>query len=274
MRHLLLPLLLLLCISMIIGITGASINGIGGVKTPAFSPGDIAGLQLWLKADEGTLDNSDAAITTDNTAVKTWSDQSGNSNDAVQASAANQMVWRDGSNGINGLPAVENIAGGNLFLTGSTQLFSNSVSVFAVVQQDATTGSQVFFNLGTTYPNGFVVYTSQFYSTPRYGLQAAGGFSNNDVTVSTDPILLSVIANTSPGNPVIANTNYRVNSSTISLQYAFYGSLNYPTYSASTFQIGNNGLNGRIGEIIVYNTQLSSGDRDDVEAYLTDKWGL
>lgn len=259
---------------MIIGLPGASTSSINAPKVHSFNPGDIAGLQLWLKADEGTLDNSDTEITTDDTAVKTWSDQSGNSNDAVQSVVSQQMKWRDSSNGINGLPAVENIAGGNLFLTGAAQLFSNSVSVFAIVQPDVTTGAQVFFNLSGAYPNAFVLYTSQFYSTPRYGMQAAGGFSNADVTVTTDPTLLSVIANTSPGNAVIANTTYRVNTSNISLQYALYGSLNYPTYSDSTFQIGTNGLTGRIGEIIVYNTQLSSGDRDDVEAYLTNKWGL
>jgi hypothetical protein len=35
-----------------------------------------------------------------------------------------------------------------------------------------------------------------------------------------------------------------------------------------------NRFNGIMGEVIVYDSALSDGDRDDVETYLMDKWGL
>ena len=54
----------------------------------AFSPTDINGLQLWLRADAGTF--NDAAKTqpcADGDAVATWADQSGNGYDFTQATA-------------------------------------------------------------------------------------------------------------------------------------------------------------------------------------------
>jgi hypothetical protein len=274
MRLVLTLLTLLLCIDMIIGITGASTSSINAPKVPSFNPSDISGLQLWLKADDGILDNSDNPVSVDGTAVKTWSDQSGNNNDAIQATGANQMLWRDASNGINGLPALENAAANNLFMLGSTQLFTNSVSVFVVWKPDSITGNKTPFNAAAPYPNAFAPYVGQFYSNPRWYLGTAGMFSNQTVTVTTDPVVVTVIANTSSGNPVVPNTEYRANGVNVPLQYAFVGSLSYPTYSSSTFQVGSSNLIGKIGEILVYNTQLSSGDRDDVEAYLINKWGL
>ena len=62
-----------------------------------FSPSSVSGLNLWLKADAGVT-------TTTGDAVTTWSDQSGNGNNATQASGAYQPILNPGV--LNGYNAV------------------------------------------------------------------------------------------------------------------------------------------------------------------------
>ena len=41
-----------------------------------------------------------------------------------------------------------------------------------------------------------------------------------------------------------------------------------------TNEISANNLDGVIGEIIIYNSILTTLEREDVEAYLSQKWGI
>ena len=93
-------------------------NAPGGYAGVAWNPTNIAGCVLWLDANQITgLNNGDP--------VATWSDMSGNGNDATQAVGANQPTYRTGR--INGLPAVD-FDGGNDFLTanGAAPSFSGN----------------------------------------------------------------------------------------------------------------------------------------------------
>lgn len=66
-------------------------------------PSPAAGSSLWLKPDAGVLDASGNPCT-NLTSLKTWQDQSGNGNDAVQATAGLRPTFI--AAGINGLPLV------------------------------------------------------------------------------------------------------------------------------------------------------------------------
>jgi hypothetical protein len=86
---------------------------------------------------EGNLDTSALATFCSGTDgfVKTWYDQSGNGNDAVQATAANQPKIYDGSTGVvkeNGKPAVE--FDGDVMGVASTDTF-DELSVFVVANK-------------------------------------------------------------------------------------------------------------------------------------------
>ena len=62
-----------------------------------FSPRDVSNLILWLDASAITgLNNNDP--------VATWSDRSGNGNDATQATATNRPLYK--TNIVNGKPVV------------------------------------------------------------------------------------------------------------------------------------------------------------------------
>lgn len=100
---------------------GISVLG-HGFGSPAFSPADISGLKLWLKADAGLY--QDAAMTTPATAnndpVGGWADQSGLGNHATQAVSGSRGIYRPSSQ--NSKPGVE-------FTKASTQQLLTSLSM-------------------------------------------------------------------------------------------------------------------------------------------------
>jgi hypothetical protein len=74
---------------------------------PEYSSASIplSGLQIWLKADAGVLDQNGAAVVSSSTPIATWQDQSGNARH-VSASGSTAPLWISGANGRNGLPII------------------------------------------------------------------------------------------------------------------------------------------------------------------------
>ncbi|RMG96173.1 MAG: hypothetical protein D6706_10620, partial [Chloroflexi bacterium] len=72
----------------------------------AFSPADIPGLQLWLRADAGVWQDSvgGTPAVNDGDVVGAWEDQSGNGNHATQATTTNKPIYW--TNVVNGKPVV------------------------------------------------------------------------------------------------------------------------------------------------------------------------
>ena len=74
-------------------------------KSAATGPGDVdTGLLLWLDASDPDNDDNSNNNPADGTAVTTWSDKSGNSNDATRASSDGTPIYVTSSN-INNIPA-------------------------------------------------------------------------------------------------------------------------------------------------------------------------
>src|ERR1051325_4711729 len=90
-----------------------------------FSPSDISGLKIWLKADAG-------AGSSDGDAVGTWTDQSGTSHDFTQATSSKKPTYK--TNIQNSLPVVrfdgtdDEMSGGDL-----SGVFTTGGSMFAAV---------------------------------------------------------------------------------------------------------------------------------------------
>lgn len=73
-------------------------------RLAGFSPTDIDGAVLWLRADLGvTLDGSGN--------VSAWADQSGNGNDVTQTSASSRPSYDDSVEALGGQPAIHKISG-------------------------------------------------------------------------------------------------------------------------------------------------------------------
>jgi hypothetical protein len=272
MRLVLTLLTLLLCIDMIIGIPGASVVG-NQVSSSAFSPSDIAGLQLWLKSDAGVLDATDTPITADNTQVKTWQDQSGNGLDAVQATGALQPVWRNAANGINGNPAV--YFSGDIMATAN--LTAGAYTIFAVhkatldgliyersASVNSNDGEYLYTHVNSTIavrrtpPGSNAIVVRKEY-IPYWGIGNVTKVTCHQFDGTVAGMILRV-----NGSEVTLNTDYIYDPTTVNVTNPLYIGARAGVAAPIT---------GFIAELIYYDSALTLADVLKVESYLIDKWG-
>lgn len=228
-----------------------------------FQPNQISGLQLWFDATDNNT------FTISGNIVRNWGDKSGNVNNAT---GTGSIAYSQ--NAINRQPAMNfnnNWFTGN-FRTANT---GTSVQIFAVVN----------------YINGF--FASRILSLAQPGFNDY----NDDrflFLYRTDATTLRIRRNavglsfTTPGNNVpflvqasfIGTTasggvNGDLNPSSTNTGLAT--ALNITSYAVA--QNTNTGdpsgyMVGFIGEILYYNTSLTTLQRQQVEGYLAWKWGL
>lgn len=207
-------------------------------------PTDIAGCQLWLKADAGiTKDGSNY--------VSQWADQSGNNNHAVQATGSAQPLWVDGQ--LNGNPVVK----------------MDDVDDFLEYSEIS--------DIRTI----FIIANSTYVLISRYD-QILGDDNSYDFCGYNDIKLL----NPSYANAFVINGSAWLNSANIS-PLDLSKSTNYQLFEMQTTgncrarYIGNDRnigayykWNGSYAEILLYNTVISTTDRQLVENYLNTKYAL
>lgn len=212
----------------------------------AFSPSDIAGLKLWLKAD---------AITglSDGDSVASWSDSSGNSNDAVQATTANKPTYKTGI--INSLPVVRFDDTDDYIVTPSISWTNQTIFV---VLKGTGGGYPVGFTTGSENAviYGFVANTLEIYNGPRIQI---GNFSS---------FAYATIIRNSSGTTTVRKNGTQTGTS---------ASVNIP--AASVVKLGVSGSltdpwGGDIAELLIYDAVISGDDLTNVETYLADKYGL
>lgn len=237
---------------------GALLGHTPGLWTPpssaaavAFTPSSIAGLQAWYKADAGT------STTTDGVAISQWNDQSGNARHLTQATGANQPLYK---------AAIQNALPGVLFDGVNDQLAATAVSVaqpdtiFAVVKN-----LQVIPGTVNGIFDGATTRQSVYRQTDDTLRATAGTDTGSTFTFGTaNAHQMSLIVNG-------ASTALWMNASSVALG-------NIGTATLASLIIGQNFLasapwNGYIFEWLIYNSSLSTTNRQSVEAYLKSKWG-
>ena len=243
-------------------------------KAGITDPTDIAGLDLWLDASDNStvLDATDTAAS-DDEAVKTWQDKSGNANHAVQATAADQPIRRAAD--VNGLDVLDFVS--NDFMIGSAALTprqTDAKTVFLALASDNQT-------LGATAVNLY-----DYVGTPTTG---AGGLITVEVAyrcagrtwVSSSPVsttTANIITFTHDGQTNIEDAvNMWLDGSSLTNSSGVNGALvdNSESYCIGRQSRGGGiDYDGRICEIIVYDSELSTTDREAVETYLANKWGI
>jgi hypothetical protein len=224
------------------GIVASSFQAGGG-----FSPTDIAGLKIWLKADSLSLSDGDP--------VGTWADQSGLGNSPT-SSGSNRPTYHTAV--INGLPAVQ-FDGVDDYLTKSFTL-AQPEHVFLVVRQDS-------WVLGGSILDGtslFVMLIQQYPGTPSV-IAYAGGFGPNP----TSPLGWSLFEVLFNG----ASSEFRINAGS-----ATTGDVGASNGGGITLGARGDTVSQyaavTIAEVIVYDSALSSTDRGHLETYLMSKYGL
>lgn len=217
-----------------------------GLSRGGFSPADIAGLQLWLDAaDESTITESGGA-------VSQWDDKSGNGNHVVQATAASQPTT--GTHTLNGLNTLYN-DGGDFMLTGSA-LSLSGFTTFAVFEHIAENGMFFGTDLNTAYG-------------PVYELGNNGSGAGSNIG-STSIYVNGTLLTSTTRNDIYSAVNAQSNvtstiaDGTITRKISPFAWPNSATVTAEQ----------KMAEFLVYDSALSTVDRESVEAHLAAKWGI
>ena len=232
-----------------------------------FNPTSIAGTQLWLDAADPSV------VIKSGTTVTAWNDKSGNGNNGT-ASGSPVLL----ANSINGsYPSI--YFDGASSIAGTTVNSGTTLTAFCILQ---TTDA----NLNT---NGRLLSLSSPGRNDYDNVQSCIAYDQfNNAQINTNRGnrgTVQVVYNVPVGTSALVATIFYGNTSN-----TFYGngSLEFTStdpswnqnFSITTYCIGNainpNGAwyKGRIGEIILYSTALSSQQRQQVEGYLAWKWGL
>ena len=231
-----------------------------------FRPTQISGLKLWLKADSNySLNGSE---------VSAWNDCSGNNYNATQSTSANRPTWVDAV--INNKPVVR-FDGINDSLLGSTisNIESRACDMFIVISgatESAQDAFSTFFGIGSR-GSGFMAC--------RYLWSA-----NQDMVLQNSSTYLFSSANDLPNS----GYNYKIfqisKEFNTSLDAYINGNLIASSSSSgATGSFTNNAFvlgkmygsytsfyKGDMAEVIIYNSVLSSTDRQKVVDYLRNKY--
>ena len=239
-------------------------------KTPyfvKFSPTQIVGCTHWFDAtDSSTITLSSGSLTQ-------WNDKSGNGRNLTAVSGfANATVSSAYQNGLN----VFNFSGNGLYRTAAGNV-SYPLDVYIIVALKSLTTHVDVLGMGDTSVDNFNSLTFAESAASRWHNGSSGG-GRQTISTSNETSLSFLLIQWS-----LANSNYLLrrngtqliqasrtysfnNSATAILQIGFRHTDNVYGTQAN--------FRGYIGEIIVFNNQIGTTDRQKVESYLAQKWGL
>lgn len=240
---------------MMLGL-GANLMLKNGGGAAAFSPASISGLQLWLDASQITGLN-------DGDAVATWSDLSGNANNATQGTASARPTYQTGE--INGQPVVQ-FDGVDDYLSIPSINANTSGTVF-IVGKKVTAGGDFWGLQNFTSATGPSV---PFYYNGDGNLYLQRGGAGNYVgrsgqnTALQSPFLYS-------GKIDGASLEQRLNRAGLSVTISATVACSNDFDAIGGRQNGFWG-NQMIAEALFYDTALAAADIAKVETYLSAKW--
>ena len=246
-----------------------SINPISVRLLPGFNPTQISGCKLWFDGNDATSMFSDTAGTTPITpggSVARWNDKSGNNNYLQQATAGIRPVYQKTPGGYNAVYFSAN--GIQLTTINNSPVTGNSGrTVFLIQQALNTTRVGTGPHNGTSPPNTFGIDNN----TPIPLLWCPYVYTGADNTIAVSLRTLAEIW-----------VYYDPSVSQIGGNYNFSGAQTRSTTlntSASPWYFGlrpDNGgsVDSYICEFILYDSFLTTTQRQQVEGYLAWKWGL
>lgn len=218
---------------------------------------------MWLDG----ADTSSGSMTLTGNTVNTWKDKSGSGYNFTQTSYSTS------------LPPLSNITTGTGVYFGANQgLFNTSFpfpttyTIFAVVNQTTTSAYQ--YILHSPHNADFIIF---FGSSNGNFATFTGSGGWNDVNVNSPS---SRIANTLNTASLVSCTN---NGTTLTPYFNAVAmtTKNGANASATGMTLGDTDTGnarqpwlGTVGEIIIYNSVLTTSQRQSVEGYLAHKWGL
>jgi len=252
----------------------ASTSSTSTTVTGSFNPTSITGVQLWFDAldplNTGTAPANGSSITT-------WYDKSGYGRNAISASS---NIYN--TTGLNNKPAItiNTVSNNYQWLSGTVPITTNKMNVFVIMSIIPGAGDYSrlvslaapgIFDSGSDIYHSFIIAGST--NTILYSIKGssvttgvAPGYSipslceswfdgtNNYTTVQMGNSTTIASTATSAGNFAISSFTLGADSQSISDYRGWF--------------------KGFISEVLVYNTALSTSDRQKIEGYLAWKWSI
>jgi len=203
-----------------------------------FNPLSIAGCQVWLDAQSLPVGSSSS-----------WPDKSGNGNNASAVSVSQNVI-----NGFRGV-------GSSSSITGNLPT-SQSFTMFLVIRITSSGYYPRFFNTGPGQDNGGGNFMIEFDNgnNNMYGYSSGTSWTSYAYSFGS-PIVISVTVGSS-------STKFYVNGA-----LAISGGVGSPAFTFTSYNFGTTyTFSGYIGEFLWYNNVLTTGQRQQIEQYLTQKW--
>lgn len=245
----------------------------------AFSPSDVTGLQLWMRADTGVN------VSADSDPVTNWISKEGNSYTFTQGEAAKRPLLRTGANGINSQPAIQFDGGDDGLRVANGAVLTGSVGTVAAVVETGTVQDEMTI-LGTS---------DEVTTSKNIYFQAYRSAAQPNITINHNG---TGAADTIRGSTAIGSTETRL-AVFISTDTAYVLRVDGAGETEAVVVGGDSGdwfdeapdkdnttigfLNrtdesrffiGKIAEILVYDTELTGDDLSNVESYLAGRYGI
>lgn len=242
-----------------------------------FLPIDISSCQLWLDAADAST------ITLNGSTVSQWRDKSLNGYSVNQANASLQPTYTTSAqNGLSGIQFSVSTYLSTLSTNMPNFTTGASSSLFVAARNASTnTGwniiSTIWFDITTT-PGVVGGGTSRYhFSFNQGGTPGPTLFANGALVGQVTSNVIATSANAIVGFTLSSTSStININGTTYS-----YSGVTLPNATGnSEFLLGdprnNSSLSNNIMifEVVGFNSQLNAGERQLVERYLADKWGL
>lgn len=232
-----------------------------------FLPTSITGCSLWLDAADAT------AMTLSGTSVVTVLDKSGNGNTLSGGSGWTYNVTKFNST----YPSFYKATSSSMLGQNNTfSITSPNITLFFVgaVVSTATSSNQTYFvDGGSSGTNRFYNYTdyasgSVYSNKIIHGDSVTGATYQNTVSDFFTPFIFSQSTGTSPQTGSFNGTAITASAGTT-------GSITWNGITiGARYTNASDWWSGHICEMIVYTTSLSVAQRQTIESYLAQKWGL
>ena len=262
---------------------GYQVLGFGAHHRGGFSPDDISGLELWYDSSDITTlwtDDGTTQVSSDGDLIYRWDDKSGNGGHAKQSVSANRPSYKinaggnatsllfDGADWLNNVDHIPAFGSGDTYPITMIAIFANSLvsgndtqigvasstsnwPYWRLFLSDATPDDQYFQVAGNTGSEA-IISTSTTVGDGNNHIAIGVTYSNTSRDIWVD------------GGDHASGTASAVR--TIDPNVVSIGRLSRLTPIDT--------CNGYILELAVYDSALSTADREDFEAYATSKWGI
>jgi len=258
------------------------------IPRTTFSPSDIAGLSIWLDANVGLYDQTTGGnlVTSDSSSVARWEDQSGNARHISQSTAGSRPILKIGVQNNKNILRFDGVAD-HLFMLNAFVYSSGASTVFCVVSQTPSSPPSANVSLITerssitSFPNYIVIGNGSSDAT-RLRI-----FMRDDANAN---ILFGGSSTLNTASGTAFNSSYQLLGSVdtgsnmalyINKSSSVNGNYTRSTLTLDRFTVGASRTSSPssffacdLAEIIIYNSALSTSNRQLVENYLYSKWGI